>query len=71
MNPEPMPTRSFPLRIPTSTHQQAAARARLDGVSLNYFVIVAITERIARLQRQKAAAGPYAQGHATGTYGLS
>ena len=49
-----MPTekhcQTFPLRIPTSARTTAAELAKRSGVSLNYFILVAIVERMERLE---------------------
>lgn len=45
--------KTFPLRIPASTRAAAAEMARRSGVSLNYFILVAIADRISRLEASR------------------
>jgi hypothetical protein len=40
----------FALRLPVSTRQLASELARLDGISLNQFITIAIAEKIVRLE---------------------
>jgi hypothetical protein len=42
---------SFPLRICPSIRQQASDLAYLDGISLNHFISLAITEKIVRMEK--------------------
>jgi predicted HicB family RNase H-like nuclease len=42
----------YPLRLPKSLKAGAAARAQLEGVSLNTFVLLAIAEKLERLHTQ-------------------
>lgn len=43
---------SFPLRLPLSLRRQADDLADRDGLSLNQFITVAVTEKIARIEEQ-------------------
>jgi predicted HicB family RNase H-like nuclease len=51
-----MPTESksqvFPLRLPLSTRIQAAQFAEREGISLNQFILVALSEKIERFELQ-------------------
>jgi predicted HicB family RNase H-like nuclease len=47
--------RSFPLRLARSLRDKAWSYARLDGVSLNHFVTLAVAEKVTRLEQQTAA----------------
>ena len=38
-------TKSFVLRMPLSLREEASSRATKDGVSLNHFICLAITEK--------------------------
>jgi hypothetical protein len=58
MEQDPKKMQSFPLRIPASTRQAAAEFARQDGVSLNYFISMAITEKIGRMERVRSRMNP-------------
>jgi hypothetical protein len=55
---------SFPLRLSPSVRQQATGLARLDGISLNHFIGLAVAEKITRLEhdswlrQQGKASGP-------------
>jgi HicB family len=40
---------SFALRLPTSLREKASLCAQDAGISLNQFIIVAVTEKIARM----------------------
>jgi len=42
---------SFPLRLPRSTRLQAIEVAQNEGLSLNQFIALAVTEKIVRLER--------------------
>ena len=42
---------SFPLRLPKSTRLQAIELAQNEGLSLNQFITLAVTEKIVRLER--------------------
>jgi hypothetical protein len=48
---------TFPLRLPASIKNAANLMALKDGVSLNYFITVAVAEKISRLE-QAAVARP-------------
>ena len=48
---------AFPLRLPASIKNMANLLALKDGVSLNYFITVAVAEKISRLE-QAAIARP-------------
>lgn len=41
---------SFPLRLPRSTRQRAVELAHNEGLSLNQFIVLAVTEKIVRLE---------------------
>jgi hypothetical protein len=43
---------SFPLRLPLSLRRQADDLADRDGLSLNQFISIAVTEKIARMEEQ-------------------
>jgi hypothetical protein len=43
---------SFPLRLPLSLRRQADDLADRDGLSLNQFIAIAVTEKIARMEEQ-------------------
>ncbi len=42
--------RSFPLRLSLSMQRQANDLARLEGLSLNQFIMLAIAEKIGRME---------------------
>ena len=44
---------SFPLRLPSSTRNQADEIARSEGISLNQFITLAIAEKIVRLEAEE------------------
>ena len=44
---------TFPLRIPLSARNTAVELARRSGVSLNYFILVAMVERMERIDRSR------------------
>jgi hypothetical protein len=46
----------FLLRLPNSLREQASQLAREEGVSLNYFIGLALTEKISRMQSKSEAA---------------
>lgn len=46
---------TFPLRLPVSLRDTANQMALRDGVSLNYFIAVAVAEKISRLQLETQA----------------
>ena len=48
MSPKKSPT--FALRLPESMKEEATRLASLDEVSLNAFILLAITEKITRMQ---------------------
>lgn len=41
---------SFPLRLPRSTRERAIEVAQKEGLSLNQFITLAVTEKIVRLE---------------------
>ncbi len=43
---------TFPLRLPVSLKDSANLMALKDSVSLNYFIAVAVAEKVSRLQHQ-------------------
>jgi hypothetical protein len=45
------PHRSFPLRLSPSLRQMAYEVAKVEGVSLNHFISIAVAERLSRLER--------------------
>jgi hypothetical protein len=47
--------RSFPLRLAKSLRDAAGALARRDGVSLNYFIALAVAEKVSRLEHEAVA----------------
>jgi hypothetical protein len=47
--------RPFPLCLVDSLIEVAITRARTDGVSLNYFISLAVSEKIARLKGDEIA----------------
>jgi predicted HicB family RNase H-like nuclease len=42
--------KSFALRLPVSVHHDAERMAFMEGVSLNQFITLAVTEKITRLE---------------------
>lgn len=48
--------KSFPLRLPPSLRLQSNELARLEGISLNHFISLAIAEKISRMQVSEDAA---------------
>jgi predicted HicB family RNase H-like nuclease len=52
MSPETRIQRSFPLRLAKSLRERADSFARLDGVSLNHFITIALAEKVSRLEYQ-------------------
>ena len=42
--------KAFPLRLPISVRAEAMDLAKADGVSLNTFVALAVSEKIARMR---------------------
>lgn len=44
---------SFPMRIPASSRAAATELARRSGVSLNYFILTAIVERVERMDSEE------------------
>jgi hypothetical protein len=46
---------TFALRLPVSLKDTANQMALRDGVSLNYFIAVAVAEKISRLQHETQA----------------
>ena len=43
---------TFPLRLGISVKATAKMLAQRDGVSLNHFIILAVAEKISRLERE-------------------
>jgi hypothetical protein len=41
---------TYPLKLPTSVKNAAAELAKLDGVSLNQFIAVAVAEKVGTLR---------------------
>jgi predicted HicB family RNase H-like nuclease len=61
--PEPLSTRKYSgnvvLRLPTSVHEDLAKMAALEGVSLNQYMVAALSKRVGRdevLMKEKKAA---------------
>jgi predicted HicB family RNase H-like nuclease len=52
MSSETRIQRSFPLRLAKSLRERADSLARLDGVSLNHFITIALAEKVSRLEYQ-------------------
>lgn len=48
MSPDPQ----FPLRLPTSLRKAAEELAFKEGVSLNHFISLALTEKVGRIEQQ-------------------
>lgn len=46
---------NFALRLPTSLREKAYTCAQEEGVSLNQFIITALTERLTRMEMNTAA----------------
>ena len=46
---------TFPLRLPVSVKGLANLMALKDGVSLNYFITIAVAEKISRLEQASLA----------------
>jgi predicted HicB family RNase H-like nuclease len=44
----------FPLRLPRSLRAAAQLMAERDGISLNYFISLAIAEKVERVEQEKA-----------------
>jgi hypothetical protein len=44
----------FLLRLPDSLREQATQIAQQEGISLNYFIGLALTEKITRMQQRRA-----------------
>lgn len=44
------PIAVFPLRMPRSTRDQAIHTAKEEGISLNQLIILALVEKIARME---------------------
>lgn len=40
---------TYPVKLPPSLRQRAADVAKVDGISLNYFITMAIAEKMRRL----------------------
>lgn len=49
---------SFALRLPRSTRQKAVELAQNDGMSLNQFITLAVTEKIVRLEPLSTGQSP-------------
>lgn len=49
------PLRPIALRLPLSLRERATAFAKRDQVSLSYFISIAVSERISRLEGIEAA----------------
>lgn len=49
---------TYPVKLPPSIRAQAATIAQQDGTSLNYFISVAIAEKVSRLAIRAAAEEP-------------
>ncbi|GGG63081.1 toxin-antitoxin system HicB family antitoxin [Edaphobacter dinghuensis] len=47
---------SFPLRLSPSMREQANCLAHAEGISLNYFISLAIAEKISRMEQASLAA---------------
>jgi predicted HicB family RNase H-like nuclease len=50
--------KTFPLRLPLTTRDQAIEAAERDGISLNQFVTLAVAEKIARLEADESDTSP-------------
>jgi hypothetical protein len=50
MNADASSRRSFPLRLAKSLGEKASTHARMDGISLNHFICLAVAEKISRLE---------------------
>jgi hypothetical protein len=51
----------FLLRLPNSLREQATQIAQEEGTSLNYFIGLALAEKISRMQQSRSANGSRAQ----------
>ena len=49
-----MSAKSFLLRLPASTRDAAFALAKEEGVSLNFFITLAVSEKVSRMQGRMA-----------------
>jgi predicted HicB family RNase H-like nuclease len=55
MKPAKQPhAKLFPLRLPKSLKAAAQLMAEQNGVSLNYFISLAIAEKVERIEQEKA-----------------
>jgi hypothetical protein len=51
MHQESKRQQSFPLRLSPSTRQQANDLAHAEGISLNHFISIAVSEKIGRMEQ--------------------
>lgn len=49
----------FPLRLSPSLRAQASELAELEGISLNHFISLALTEKVTRMEKQFQQQVPY------------
>ena len=57
MDQEQKRKQSFLLRLPVSVREDATRIAQLEGTSLNHFIALALTEKISRMEANRAQAG--------------
>ncbi len=65
-------SRSYPLRLCASMREQVTHLARLEGISVNHFISLALAEKISRLQydnTQKEQSKDYAKKRLPGAPG--
>ncbi len=55
--PEPIYSGKLNVRLPKTLHERAANAARIDGVSLNTYIIQAITEKVDRSWQKQVVLG--------------
>jgi hypothetical protein len=49
-------SKTFVLRLPTSSREQATASSKADGISLNHFISLAVAEKLSRLESKASEA---------------
>jgi predicted HicB family RNase H-like nuclease len=52
---------TFPLRLPASLREQIAELAKRDGISVNHFIAIALTEKVSRMTLRDKKSEPIRQ----------
>ncbi len=56
MNQQRSSRQTFPLRLPLSTRQRAIEQSEKEGISLNHFICLCVSEKLMRIEQREEQA---------------